>query len=287
MDTRVQPKPHKVAPASLPQGDSCLLVIFGATGDLTHRKLVPALYDLACVGCTSRNFDVLGIGRTKLTDEEFRERLREGAANSKDARNFTAEGWSDFAKRLHYLVGDASQPEFYPHLKAKLEELQKNGASQNVLFYISTSASLAPPIVEGLGAAGLARNSEGWTRIILEKPFGRDLQSAHELNEIVSRVFDEPSVYRIDHYLGKETVQNIMMFRFGNSMFEPVWNRNYIEYIEITAAETLGVENRAAFYEETGALRDMVANHLLQLLTLTAMEPPVAFDADEIGRAHV
>ena len=166
-----------------------------------------------------------------------------------------------------------------------MEEMQKNGASQNVLFYVSTPASLAPPIVEGLGAAGLAHNSEGWTRIILEKPFGRDLQSAHELNEIVSHVFDEPSVYRIDHYLGKETVQNIMMFRFGNSMFEPVWNRNYIEYIEITAAETLGVENRAAFYEETGALRDMVANHLLQLLTLTAMEPPVTFDADAV-RGH-
>ena len=253
MSTLVQPKPLKLAQPSLPQGDSCLLVIFGATGDLTHRKLIPALYDLACVGCTSRNFDVLGIGRTKLTDEEFRERLRDGAANSKDARNFTDEGWNDFAKRLHYLVGDANQPEFYPRLKAKMEEMQKNGASKNVLFYISTSASLAPPIVEGLGAAGLARNSEGWTRIILEKPFGRDLQSAHELNEIVSRVFDEPSVYRIDHYLGKETVQNIMMFRFGNSMFEPVWNRNYIDYIEITAAETLGVESRAAFYEETGA----------------------------------
>ncbi len=160
--------------------------------------------------------------------------------------------------------------------------MQKNGASKNVLFYVSTPASLAHPIVEGLGQAGLARNSEGWTRIVLEKPFGRDLASAHELNEVVARVFEEEAVYRIDHYLGKETVQNIIMFRFGNSMFEPVWNRNYIEYIEITAAETLGVENRAAFYEETGALRDMVANHMLQLLSLTAMEPPVAFDADTV-----
>ncbi len=282
MSTLVQPAPRKLEAPSLPKGDSCLVVIFGATGDLTRRKLIPALYDLACVGCTTRNFQVLGIGRTKLTDDELRERLREGAATSKDTRNFSDERWEDFADRLHYLVGDASRRDFFPHLKAKIEELQKQGASKNILFYISTSASLAPPIVEGLGEAGLARNSEGWTRIILEKPFGRDLKSAQELNEIVSHVFDENSVYRIDHYLGKETVQNIMMFRFGNSIFEPVWNRNYVEYIEITAAETLGVEGRGAFYEETGALRDMVANHMLQLLMLTAMEPPVSFDEDSV-----
>jgi glucose-6-phosphate 1-dehydrogenase len=285
MSTIVQPAPVKLAKPTLPQGDSCLVVIFGATGDLTRRKLVPALYDLACVGCTSRNFEVLGIGRTKLTDDDLQTRLREGAASSTDARNFTDEGWNDFAKRLHYLIGDANKADFYPHLKAKIEELQKNGASQNILFYVSTPASLAPPIVEGLGSVGLARNSDGWTRIILEKPFGRDLKSAQELNEIVAHVFNESSVYRIDHYLGKETVQNIIMFRFGNSMFEPVWNRNYIEYIEITAAEKLGVENRGAFYEETGALRDMVANHMLQLLMLTAMEPPVSLDADAV-RGH-
>ncbi|HEX8799498.1 MAG TPA: glucose-6-phosphate dehydrogenase, partial [Terriglobales bacterium] len=201
--------------------------------------------------------------------------------------NYSEEAWKDFAQRLHYLVGDANHPDFYPVLKAKIAEMQKHGASKNVLFYVSTPASLAPPIVEGLGNAGLAKNSEGWTRIVLEKPFGHDLKSAQELNDIVSHVFPEDAVYRIDHYLGKETVQNIMVFRFGNSMFEPIWNRNYIDYIEITAAETLGVENRAAFYEETGALRDMVANHLLQLLTLTAMEPPVAFDADSVRELKV
>ena len=287
MSTLVQPAPQKLETPSLPQGDSCLVVIFGATGDLTRRKLVPALYDLACAGCTTRNFQVLGIGRTKLDDQGLRERLHEGAATSKDSRDFTEEGWHEFAQRLHYLVGDANQREFYPRLKAKIEEVQRNGASKNVLFYVSVPASLAPPIVEGLGEAGLARNSEGWTRIILEKPFGSDLASAHELNEIVSRVFPEDSVYRIDHYLGKETVQNIMMFRFGNSIFEPVWNRNYVEYVEITAAETLGVEGRAEFYEQTGALRDMVANHLLQCLTLTAMEPPVAFDADTVRTQKV
>ena len=282
MSTLVQPVPQKLENPTMPKGDSCLVVIFGGTGDLTRRKLVPALYDLACVGCTTGNFQVLGVGRTKLNDEEFRSRLREGTEKSKDTRHFSDEGWSNFIERLHYLVGDANQRDFYPHLKAKIEELQKAGASKNVLFYVSVPASLAPPIVEGLGEAGLARNSEGWTRIILEKPFGRDLKSAQELNEIVSRVFEERSVYRIDHYLGKETVQNIMMFRFGNSIFEPVWNRNYVEYVEITAAETLGVEGRGEFYEETGALRDMVANHMLQLLMLTAMEPPVAFDADTV-----
>ncbi len=287
MSTLVQASPQTIERPSLPKADSCLVVIFGATGDLTKRKLIPALYDLACVGCTSRDFEVLGIGRTSLTDEQFRERLHEGAATSKDTRNFSEDGWAEFAGRLHYLIGDANKPEFYPRLKAKIEELQKQGASKNVLFYVSTPASLAPPIVEGLGASGLARNSAGWTRIVLEKPFGTDLKSAEELNEIVSHVFPEESVYRIDHYLGKETVQNIMMFRFGNSMFEPIWNRNYIDYIEITAAERLGVENRAAFYEETGALRDMVANHLLQLLTLTAMEPPIGFDSHSVREQKV
>jgi glucose-6-phosphate 1-dehydrogenase len=287
MSTLVQPAPQKLEPPSLPKGDDCLVIIFGGTGDLTHRKLIPALYDLACVGCTTRNFQVLGVGRTKLDDEAFRQRLHDGAATSKDTRNFSEEGWKDFSNRLHYLVGDANKSEFYPVLKTKIEEMQKNGASKNVLFYVSTPASLAPPIVEGLGGAGLAKNTEGWTRIILEKPFGSDLTSAHDLNEIVAKVFEEKAVYRIDHYLGKETVQNIMMFRFGNAMFEPVWNRNYIDYVEITAGEMLGVESRGAFYEETGALRDMVANHMLQLLMLTAMEPPVAFDADTVRTQKV
>ena len=287
MSTAVQTEPVKILEPRLPKGDSCLLVIFGGTGDLTRRKLIPALYDLACIGCTNPTFDVLGIGRTQLTDDEFRERMHEGAAQSKDARNYSEGGWQDFAQRLHYFVGDASHPDFYAKLKSKIEEMQKNGASKNVLFYVSTSASLAPPIVAGLGQSALAERDGGWTRIVLEKPFGHDLQSAQALNTEVSHVFPEDAVYRIDHYLGKETVQNIMVFRFGNSMFEPIWNRNYIDYIEITAAETLGVENRAAFYEETGALRDMVANHMLQLLTLTAMEPPVAFDADSVRELKV
>jgi glucose-6-phosphate 1-dehydrogenase len=232
-------------------------------------------------------FEVLGIGRTPMSSEEFRKKTGEAAKKSKDTRDFSESAWTDFETRLHYMVGDINDPKFYVQLHNRLAEMEKKGSSPNHLFYVSTPASVAGPIIEGLGAAGLNRREQGWTRIILEKPFGRDLESANALNDVVKRVFDEKAVYRIDHYLGKETVQNILVFRFGNSLFEPVWNRNYIDYVEITAAETVGVENRAGFYEETGALRDMVANHLLQLLALTAMEPPVAFDADSVREQKV
>jgi glucose-6-phosphate 1-dehydrogenase len=271
----------------LPTGDSCVLIIFGASGDLTKRKLIPGLYNLACQGCMNPEFEVLGIGRTPMSSEEFRRKTGEAAAKSKDTRNFSQSGWEDFEQRLDYMVGDINDPNFYPELRVRLEEMERKGSSPNHLFYVSTPASVAGPIIEGLGAVGLNHRDHGWTRIILEKPFGRDLESAHALNDVVRGVFDEKTVYRIDHYLGKETVQNILVFRFSNSLFEPVWNRNYIDYVEITAAETVGVESRAAFYEETGALRDMVANHLLQLLALTAMEPPVAFDADSVREQKV
>jgi glucose-6-phosphate 1-dehydrogenase len=274
--------------SSLPlKADPCVLVIFGATGDLTRRKLIPALYDLACAGCMGPQFEILGIGRSGVTDEDFRARMREATATSSDARNFADDPWRAFETRISYLRGDANDPAFYPTLAGRLREMHHSGASANTIFYVSTPASVAGPIVEGIGAAGLARPESGWSRIVLEKPFGRDLDSARTLNDVVLAVFDESHVYRIDHYLGKETVQNILMFRFGNSLFEPVWNRNYIDYVEITAAETLGVEHRAIFYEETGALRDMVANHLMQLLALTAMEPPVAFDAESVREQKV
>jgi glucose-6-phosphate 1-dehydrogenase len=266
----------------LPAGDSCLLVIFGASGDLTRRKLVPGLYNLACVGCMNPQFEVLGVGRTRMTSEEFRAKMREAVSKSGDTRGFTESQWREFEHRLHYFVGDLNDDQFYTNLRKQLGEMQQGGSSPNHLFYVSTPASIAGPIVEGLAQSGLNQNDKGWTRIILEKPFGHDLESAQELNAVVSKVFDEKDVYRIDHYLGKETVQNILVFRFGNSLFEPVWNRNYVDYVEITAAEAVGVEGRVGFYEETGALRDMVANHLLQLLALTAMEPPIAFDADSV-----
>jgi glucose-6-phosphate 1-dehydrogenase len=288
MSAIIQASPlEKLSREPLPTGDSCVLIIFGASGDLTKRKLIPGLYNLACVGCMNPQFEVLGIGRTPMSTEEFRKKTGEAAAKSKDTRDFGESGWTDFETRLHYMVGDINDPNFYPQLRIRLEEMEKNGSSPNHLFYVSTPASVAGPIIEGLGAAGLNHRDHGWTRIVLEKPFGRDLESARALNHVVRRVFDEKTVYRIDHYLGKETVQNILVFRFSNSLFEPVWNRNYIDYVEITAAETVGVENRTAFYEETGALRDMVANHLLQLLALTAMEPPVAFDADSVREQKV
>jgi len=288
MSAIIQANPlEKLSQEPPPTGDSCVLLIFGASGDLTKRKLMPGLYNLACEGCMNPQFEVLGIGRTPMSSEEFRKKTGEAAVKSRDTRGFSESGWTDFEQRLNYMVGDINDPSFYPQLRTRLEEMEKNGSSPNHLFYVSTPASVAGPIIEGLGAVGLNRRDHGWTRFVLEKPFVRDLESAQTLNDVVQGVFDEKTVYRIDHYLGKETVQNILVFRFGNSLFEPVWNRNYIDYVEITAAETVGVENRAAFYEETGALRDMVANHLLQLLALTAMEPPVAFDADSVREQKV
>src|SRR6266496_4819154 len=278
---------QKLQRPPLPKAERCTLVIFGASGDLMRRKLMPALYNLCGEGCMSTSFEVVGTSRTPMTDEQFRQKMYEAAKDSREIRNFSDENWSCFARRLHYFSGDFTVPGTFQKLRSHLEEMQSKGSSPNVLFYLSTPASGAVEIVSGLAEAGLNLNEKGWSRIILEKPFGHDLDSARALNREVLKVFDEQNIYRIDHYLGKETVQNILVFRFANSLFEPVWNRNYIEYVEITAAETLGVESRAAFYEETGALRDMVANHLLQLLALTAMEPPVAFDADSVREQKV
>lgn len=288
MTTVIQAEPQQRFPVpQLPKAHPCVIVIFGASGDLTRRKLIPALYDLSCIGCMNRDFDVVGVGRTPMTDEQVRARMREAVSESKDTRRFDDWRWMTFEARLQYMAGDPNDVEFYPKLREHLDKMREAGSSPNRLFYVSTPASVAEPIIRGLEHAGLNKNQRGWSRIVLEKPFGRDLNSARELNATVLDVFDESAIYRIDHYLGKETVQNILMFRYGNSLFEPVWNRNYIDRVEITAAETLGVESRAEFYEETGALRDMVANHLLQLLTLTAMEPPVAFEADAVREQKV
>jgi glucose-6-phosphate 1-dehydrogenase len=288
MATLVEALPtEKYAVPALPKADPCTLVIFGSTGDLTRRKLIPALYDLACVGCMSPHFDIIGIGRKAMSDDDFRRELEETTSKSQDARDFNDQVWRDFAKRITYFPADPGDANTYPALRDRLAEMQKKGSSPNVLFYLATPASIFQEIIEGIGKATLNKRDKGWTRIVVEKPFGRDLDSARQLNQVLLSVFEEGEIYRIDHYLGKETVQNILVFRFGNLIFEPVWNRNYVDYVEITAAEMLGVEGRAGFYEETGALRDMVTNHMLQLLSLTAMEPPGAFDADSVRSKKV
>jgi glucose-6-phosphate 1-dehydrogenase len=261
------------------------MVIFGASGDLTKRKLIPAVFDLARQGLLPRGFSILGVARTPMDDSAFRNYLHDSMQEFGQLRESEAVLWQSFASHLFYLLLDPASESEISRLTVRLAEIDAAYAAQgNILFYHSTPPSLYSRLISQLGQCGLNKPStnDSWVRIIIEKPFGYDLSSARALNDEVLKVFSEDQVYRIDHYLGKETVQNLLVFRFANGIFEPIWNRNYVDHVQITAAETVGVENRGVYYEGAGAMRDMVQNHILQLLALTAMEPPVLFDARQV-----
>ena len=262
--------------------DPCLLVLFGATGDLAKRKLLPALFNLAQNGLLAREFSVVGMAREDLSHEEFRRRIGE-AMREFGPKNMDPALWARLESCLYYARGQFGDPEAYKALSQLLEKTDREGGTQgNYLYYLATPPSVFPEIAAQLGRAGLAQGGEhraGWTRMIVEKPFGRDLDSARALNRSLLQGFDEDQLYRIDHYLGKETVQNLLVFRFANGIFEPIWNRRYIDHIQILVAESVGVEDRGRYYEEAGVLRDMIQNHMFQLLALVAMEPPISFAA--------
>jgi glucose-6-phosphate 1-dehydrogenase len=265
--------------------DPCAVVLFGASGDLAKRKVIPAMYDLAQHKSLGQRYAIVGFARTPMTDESFRGTTGEAAKTISEVGPIDSAKWNEFASNLFYNTGDYGDPQAYAQLAQRLTQLEgEKKLGGNRLFYLSTPPEVYPSIVEQLGRAGLAHpsNAKSWVRIIIEKPFGRDLTSAQELNQIVLNVFDEHQVYRIDHYLGKDTVQNMLVLRFGNGIFEPLWNRNYVDHVQITAAETLGVERRGGFYETAGALRDMIQSHVLQLTSLVAVEPPASFDATAV-----
>ncbi len=263
--------------------DPCVMVIFGFTGDLTRRKLIPALYNLASQQLLSREFAVIGVGRSPMSNEDARKKLTE------DFKQFAtgaidADLWEWFARRINYVNGDFDDPATYDKLKETLAKVdQEHNSHGNYFFYLATAPNYFGDIVERLSKTGLMREENGhWRRVIVEKPFGHDLDSAKTLNQQLLKVASECQIYRIDHYLGKETVQNILALRFANGIFEPIWNRRYIDHVQISVAETVGVETRGGYFDGAGSLRDMVPNHIMQLISLTAMEPPISFDANAV-----
>jgi glucose-6-phosphate 1-dehydrogenase len=265
--------------------DPAALVLFGATGDLAHRKVVPALFQLWRTNLLPHEFALVCVGRRQYSDEAFRAELRTSLDQHSRVLPVEAAAWDEFAARIRYQRGNFDDPLMYDQLVTLLDELDRErGTAGNRLYYLATQPSAFAEIIAQLGRAGLdhEQHGAGWRRIVIEKPFGRDLVSAIRLNREVGKVFRESQVYRIDHYLGKETVRNILVFRFGNGIFEPIWHRRYVDHVQITVAESIGVEKRGSFYEEAGASRDFLQNHLMQLLSLVAMEPPATFDAEAL-----
>jgi glucose-6-phosphate 1-dehydrogenase len=281
----------------LASADPCTMVIFGASGDLTSRLVMPALYNLACTKVLPKNFALVGLARTEESEESWRDNLYDSLKSfvGKAGAEFNIDhideaAWAQLTKEMYYIPGDMTKPEVYEELRGVLDKAEKDHGTQgNVLFYLAIADRFFGTVVDQLGKAKLTDQNEDkdgkrrfWRRVVIEKPFGHSLDSARELNAQILRTLHEDQIFRIDHFLGKETVQNIMAFRFGNGLFEPIWNRDRIDHVQITAAETVGVEQRGDFYEATGALRDMVPNHLFSLLSMVAMEPPTCFDAAAI-----
>ncbi len=292
------PNPLREGLGSVRLPDPCTMVIFGATGDLTARKLMPSLYELAADRQLPPGFTIVGFALDDLDDRAFRERIAAAMAALHGPQAIDRALWASFAEGLFYVRGRFDDPAAYAQLKAKLERVEaQRHTGGNRIFYLATPPSFFAVIVRALGKAGMAGQPSAspggphtlpvaggapWTRVVIEKPFGRDLESARQLNRHVLEVFDERQVFRIDHYLGKETVQNLLALRFANEIFEPIWNRNHVDHVQIAVAESIGVEHRGRYYEEAGALRDMVQNHMMQLLSLVAMEPPATFSADAV-----
>ena len=263
-----------------------VIVIFGASGDLTRRKLMPALFSLATKQLLPPETAIVGVARQEFTEDEYRAQMRSDLHELGGVSDIDAEVWESFAGRLHYLTADFDDPDAFRLLRAMIEDLDRDrGTEGNRLFYLATAPSFFPVIAEGLGEVGLTVESDAdgqFARLVVEKPFGHDLVSARALNDRLSKVFRERQIYRIDHYLGKETVQNLLVLRFGNAIFEPIWNRRYVDNVQITVAEELGVGARGGYYDTSGALRDIVQNHVMQVLSIVAMEPPARFEAREV-----
>jgi len=256
------------------------IVIFGANGDLTKRKLIPALYRLAFERRLPTGFVIFGNSRTPMSDDDYRSKMKESVKQFLEDSPFDEDLWNEFARGLFYIAGDLQDAAFYQTLSERLKQVEEQTAG-NALFYLSTQPSHYEPVVQNLAAAGL-NQGKGWRRVVVEKPFGHDLPSSRQLNTELQKAFPEQQIYRIDHYLGKETVQNVLAFRFANGIFEPLWNRRYVNHVQITAAESIGVEGRGAYYQESGALRDMIQNHLLQVMATMAMEPSATFEANAV-----